>query len=691
MHHIVADGWSLGVLVNELAPLYRAHWGAEAPLEPPLPELPIQYSDFAAWQRAWLRGEVLDTQLTYWKTRLGDAPPVLDLPTDRPRPPIQSYQGSSVHFRIDAAVADALRRLSRRSESTLFMTLLSGFATLLYRYSGQNDMVIGSPIANRNRGEIEPLVGFFANTLALRIDLAGTPTFEELLGRIREIALDAYAHQDLPFEKLVDELQPERDLSLNPLFQVMFALQNAPIQRLDLPELSAELMEPRHQTALFDLVLDMWEADGTLCGVLEYNTDLFEESSVQRIVRNLQTLLASIAADPVCRLDDLACLTPHEQDGLLRMGSGPRRDYPVGRTLHELFAQTALRDPSRIAAVHNGARITYGALDARSNRIAHRLRALGVTPSDFVGILDHRGIDVLAAMLGILKAGAAFVPLDPAYPSERLRHMLTDSGVRVLITRTTLLAELPAGLYGGQTILLDRNDWLDEPDSAPSSVSGAGDLAYMLYTSGSTGLPKGAMVRHDGAVNHIFAEFELLGFHPGTAFLQSAPSSSDISVWQFLAPVLIGGRTVVADYETVCDPAALFRLIRSQDITLIELVPVVMKDLLDHVGHLPPQDRALPRLACAMVTGEAATPALINQWLATYPAVTLVNAYGPTEAADDICQGVLDRPLASDRVALPIGRPLANLTLYVLDRHLRLVPWGVPGEICVCGIQVGAG
>ena len=505
---------------------------------------------------------------------------------------------------------------------------------------------------------------------------------------MRRTALDAYAHQDLPFEKLVDALQPERDLSVNPLFQVMFALQNAPMSAFELPGLTIDLVATRRLTALFDLVLDIWETGDTLSGVLEYNTDLFDESTADRIVRNFQTLLRAITIDPSCRLDDLPWLTEGEQQWLLQIGRGPRRDYPLERTIHELFEEAAARYPGRVAAVHNGARITYAELDARANRIAHRLRRHGMRPNDFVGILDHRGLDVLAAMLGILKSGGAFVPIDPAYPAERIRYMLEDSRVRFLITRDARLRKLPAGSFRGNLLMLDADDLAGEPASPPGRVSHRSDLAYMLYTSGSTGLPKGAMIRHDGAVNHILAEFELLRFHPDTAFLQSAPSSSDISVWQFLAPLLIGGRTVIADYETVCEPARLLRTIQSERITLIELVPVVLRELLNRAGHLTPTERALPGLECAMVTGEAATAPLVNRWLETYPEIPLVNAYGPTEAADDICQCVLDRPLSSDRRTVSIGQPLANLALYVLDRNLRLVPCGVPGEICVSGVGV---
>jgi len=718
MHHIVADGWSLGVLVNELGPLYESFHRQRADRneagqngdgrassdasvsEPhltlpfhsiPLVELPVQYADFAVWQRDWLRGEALDTQLTYWKRQLANVPPVLELPTDRPRPPTQSYQGRDVRFEIDAHLSSTLRQFGRRSESTLFMTLLSAFATFLYRFSGRDDIVIGSPIANRNRGETEPLIGFFVNTLALRVDLSGNPTFEELLGRVRRTALEAYAHQDLPFEKLVDEIQPERDLSVNPLFQVMFTLQNAPLRRLELSELTVDLLETEHTSALFDVVLDMWESGGTLKGILEYNTDLFDESTASRIVTNFQTLLESIASGPASRLDDLAWLTEDERQRLIELGTGPRGDYPVDQTIHQLFEKTAAAYPERTAAVHNGTEITYADLNARANQIARLLLRHGVEPDGIVGILDHRGIDALASMLGVFKAGGAFLPLDPAYSAERIQYMLTDSKVQILISRTARMKELLPGSFPGHQVLLDDLGLDRELTSRPERIDRGTALAYLLYTSGSTGLPKGAMVRHDGAVNHIFAEFDLLRFHASTAFLQSAPSSSDISVWQYLAPLLIGGRTVIADYETVCDPAALVRTIRAKRITLIELVPVVMKGLLDHAAQLTPEERALPDLEWAMVTGEAATPALVNQWLSTYPGIKLVNAYGPTEASDDICQMVLDHPPESDRHAVPVGRPLPNLTLYVLDRNLRLVPRGVPGEICVSGIGVGAG
>ncbi len=691
MHHIVSDGWSLGVLVRELAPLYLAFARGE---DSPLEELPIQYADVASWQRKWLSGRVLEDQLGYWKTQLDGVPPLLELPSDRPRPPMQSYRGSSVRFDVDAAATSRLNQLSQRTGSTLYMTLLAAFASLLHRYSGQDDIVVGSPIANRTRAEMENLVGFFVNTLAMRADLHGNPTFEELLARLREVALDAYAHQDLPFERLIDEIQPERDLSINPLFQVMFSLQNAPLDALELPDLKIEIIETKRVAALFDMVLDMWEDGAGLIGVLEYNTDLFDEPTIDRFVASFQHLLQAVAADPQCHVADLPLIQADDAQALIELGTGPRISYPVDRTIHELFETAAARDPDRIAAVHNGREFRYRDLQARSSQIAHRLRGFGVKRQDIVAILDQRGLDTLAAMLGILKAGGAFLPIDAGYPRERIEFMLADSRAETLITSAAQWrgADLQASCpHLRHVLVLDEDDLAGEPVTGPEPVNSSRDLAYVLYTSGSTGVPKGAMVRHDGAVNHMFAEFDLLSFHRDTAFLQSAPSSSDISVWQFLAPSLVGGWTVIADFEIVCDPARLFHLIRSERVTLIELVPVVMAELLDYVGNLSQDERQLPDLEWAMATGEAVPVSLIRKWIETYRAIPIVNAYGPTEAADDICQLTIDAPLPPERRTVPIGRPLANLALYVLDSNLRLVPRGVVGEICVSGIGVGAG
>jgi amino acid adenylation domain-containing protein len=700
MHHIVSDGWSMGVLVKELTAAYAA---ASAGREASLPPLAMQYADYAVWQRAYLRGSRLEMQIQYWKNQLEGAPPVLKLPTDRPRPTVQNFLGSSERFEIGLVTADRLKALGQAHDSTLFMTLLAAFGVLMSRYTDQEDIVIGTPIANRTREELEPLIGFFVNTLALRTDFSGNPTFREILGRVRKTALEAYSHQDLPFEKLVDELQLERDLSRNPLFQVMFALQNAPSGVLQLGDLGIRALEPQRTTALFDIVMDMWETDGGLVGVLEYNREIFDASTVHRMIRHFQILLEGLAAEPDRCLSDLPLLSGEERHQLLETFRGKQVQYPVDRTISDLFEEQVARGPVRIAAIHNDEQITYAALNERANRLAGRLRKAGLEKNDFVGVLDERGIDFLVAVIGILKAGGAFLPIDPAYPVERVRYMLKDSGVATVITRSGLAQRIlgterspvhaaPIGAFENlrNIICMDDTDAIAAMDGGNvPPVSTSADYAYMLYTSGSTGQPKGAIVRHDGAVNHIYAQFDELGFHRDTAFLQSAPSSSDISVWQFLAPLLIGGKTVIADFETVCDPARLFAAIRG--VTLIELVPVVLQEILRHALQLPEEDRKLPRLEMAMVTGEAVSVALVNKWFQVYPQVKLANAYGPTEAADDICQEIIEAPLPLEQRNVPIGHVLANLTMYVLDRRLNLVPMGVPGEICVSGIGVGAG
>jgi pristinamycin I synthase-3/4 len=686
LHHIVSDGWSMGVLTRDLSRLYDA---TRTGGEPNLPALPVQYADFAAWQRQWLSGAVLTRQLEYWKAQLAGAPLGLNLPTDRPRPAIQSFRGRIETFEIEADLAADLRKLSNESGATLFMTLLAGFSVLLARYADQWDLVIGSPIANRTRTELAPLIGFFVNTLAFRIRLAAGMSLREVVAQVREDALNAYAHQDLPFERLVDELQIERDLSRNPLFQVMFALQNTPDEKQRPHGLGIQPVKVEAVSAQFDLVLDIWETEQGLTCVLEYSTDLFHRETVSRLLRHYRNLLAEMVAEPEQGITTVRFIDVTERRLLLDGFNSEQRVYPVDRTLHELFEEEAARDPQRTAIVDDHSNLNYGELNARANRIAHLLREKGIRRGDFAGILLKRGCDFLAAMLGVLKAGGAFLPLDPAYPEERLRFMIEDSQIPVLVTRGIEAPRIP---HLRSVIDLDERGELDRASAQnPHRENGGQDVAYLLYTSGSTGLPKGAMVRHDGAVNHIFAEFELLSFSRDSVFLQSSPCSSDISVWQFLAPMLIGGRVVVADFETVCDPARLLERISGEGVTLIELVPAVLSALLEQGRSLPAEERALPALRCAMVTGEAVSVALINAWIEQYPGIPIVNAYGPTEAADDVCQCAFTAPLPPQTPAVPIGRPLPNVWLYVLDRELGLAPVGVPGELCVSGVQVGDG
>jgi len=708
MHHIVSDGWSMGVLTREMGEFYAVFTAATAEV-PPAP-LALHYADYAIWQRRWLEGRVYDDQLAYWKKQLADVPSVLALPTDHPRAAVQSYRGGSHAFLLDTDLSKGLTELSRTAGATLFMTIDAVFALLLGRMARQEDVLIGTPIANRHRTEVEPLIGFFVNTLVLRHDLSGNPTFRELLARNRRMALDAYVHQDLPFERLVDELAPERDLSRNPIFQVMFALHNTPIRERVLPELTIQDLAAERISAQFDIVLDVWETPIGLKSVLEFATDLFDAPTISRMAGHLHQLLTAVVAAPDTPINQLPWLSDHERTELLDTFNDTAMPYPDHHTLGQLITEQAAATPERIAGVHRGQRLTYAELDQRANLLAHQLITLGAGRGTFVGLLDERGLDFLIGLVAILKAGAAFIPIDPSYPADRVQHMISDSGVSTLITRHEIIARTQPTAAGGELrhlILFDElpanlvlpaaitahpaSQWQTGSALDPAIAGAPEDAAYMLYTSGSTGRPKGAIIRHNGAINHIFGQFRELRFHADTAFLQSAPSSSDISVWQFLAPLLIGGRTVIADFETVCEAPRLFDLVRDERITLFEFVPVVLKAFLDQAAALSSPARALPALDCGMVTGESVPVALINQWFEVYPDLPLANAYGPTEAADDICQALLMAPLPPETPTVPIGRTLPNLTLYVLDADLQLVPLGIPGEICVSGVGVGAG
>lgn len=734
MHHIIADGWSMGIVMRELSALYllslQSKESADRLIFSPedhsvttlsgeklLPALPIQYSDYATWQKSSVMQSTLSDQLGYWSGQLADANTVLDLAFDRPRGAQQSFKGSSVRFEIDASVTEKLRRISSTQNCTLYMTLLSAWGVLLYRHSGEEDILVGSPIANRNHQDIEGLIGFFVNTLAMRFDFKGNPTFSDFLAQVRKTSLDAFANQDLPFEKLVDSIQPERDLSRNPLFQVMFALQNAPAEKFGLSGLSIDVIETQRISALFDLVLDMWETEHSLIGVFEFATDLWDRSTIEHMVGQFIELLSAIAEQPSMPIKSLSILPPSERKTLLHDWLGESVSYPVHITLQDLFQAQTSSHPHRIAASHGEESITYAELNKLAGKIAEVLRLSGVVGNDIVGIYHFRGISFLAAVMGVLKSGASFVPIDPTYPMGRVRHMLADSEVGVLISSNTLLetlyetlaeekeTEKPSSdlkavvtldsvaptLHGD--VLAQFTLWTNADIEAISQEYHNGgcatDRAYMMYTSGSTGTPKGALIRHNGAINHIFAEFDELNFHQDSIFAQSAPCSSDISIWQFLAPLMIGGSTRIIDFETVCVASALFNEVKR--VTIFEFVPIVLNEVLEFVSGLSPEQRALPNLDYAMVTGEAVSVNLVNRWHQLYPEVPLCNAYGPTEAADDICQFTVAKPLPENCLRVPIGTPIANTAIYVLDTNLQLVPIGVPGEICVAGIGVGEG
>jgi amino acid adenylation domain-containing protein len=680
MHHIASDGWSLGVLLRELATFYEAFSSGKSS---PLPDLPIQYADFAQWQRQSQQGKMLEKSLAYWRKQLADLSP-LRLPTDRPRPARQSYRGAAESVLLPEALTQALRDLSLREGGTLFMTLLAAFQTLLYRYCGQEDIVIGSPIANRSRTETEPLIGFFVNNLVVRMDFSGRPTFREVLKRMQEVLLGAYTHQDLPFEKLVEELHPERSLSQNPLFQVMFILQDAQWEQpTKLPALTVTPMPVAVKSTHFDLDVYFCEKIDGLHGSFVYSTDLFEAATVRRMTTHFRKLLEEIVADPGRSVAALPLLPQAEHKCVVEDWNETARDYPLHRTLHQMIESQVDRAPEAIALVFEEESLTYRELNARANQLAHHLISVGTGPETLVGICMHRSIEMVVGLLGILKAGAAYVPMDPEYPRERLEYMVQDAGVPVLLTQQHLVSRLPE--HSSHLICLDtqwdsiRTQSRENPDSRGKPEH----LAYMIYTSGSTGKPKGAMNVHRGICNRLLWMQEAYHLTEKDRVLQKTPFSFDVSVWEFFWPLMTGAQLIVARPEGHKDAAYLVRLIREQGITTIHFVPSMLEVFLREKNV---EDcTSLRQVFCS---GEALSYELQELYFRRLPA-ELHNLYGPTEASVDVTYWACKR--GDPRRIVPIGRPIANTQIYILDTNLEPMPIGIPGELHIGGIGLARG
>jgi amino acid adenylation domain-containing protein len=686
LHHAICDGWSLGILVRELGVLYRAA-GRPSPLVP----LPVQYIDYARWQREWLRGEVLEEQLAYWRRRLA-MPPVLDLPTDRPRPARRAGRGGTLAVELPGELVQALRELGRIEGVTLFMVILAGFQALLTRHAGCSDVAVGAPIAHRARPELEGLIGFFVNTLVLRVDLAGDPPLRGLLAAVRETALGAYSHLDLPFEKLVEELQPERDASRTAFIQCVLVLQNVPLGALELPGVRCEAAEVPTGTAKFDLTLGLRESGQGLTGVLEYDRDLFDAATVQRLMGQLQNLLWSGVRDPAVRLSGLSTLSAAEahQIGAEWNDAGRRFDAGDG-CLHFLFEAQVRLTPGAMALVAAGETLSYSELNARANQLARRLRRLGVGYGDRVGLCLQRSAGMVVGLLAVLKAGAAYVPLDPDNPRERLAFMLADSRVRALVTQSEALASLPAadGGSGLLVLYLDTDGELLARESTADleSFPSGGALAYMIYTSGSTGRPKGVESSHRGIVNRLLWMQETFPLQGCDRVLQKTPFSFDVSIPELFWPLLAGARLVVARPGGHQDPAYLAQLIADQGVTTAHFVPSMLQAFIEEPGV-----RRCRSLRLVMASGEALPFELKERFFARFAGVAeiaLFNLYGPTEASVEV---TFHRCVAGgDREAVPIGRPVANTRIHLLDRHGRLVALGVTGELHIAGLQVARG
>jgi amino acid adenylation domain-containing protein len=672
IHHIVSDGWSMSVLVRELEILYAAFSTGRLS---PLPELPIQYADYALWQRQPAQEEQISQQVEYWKVQLADAPPLLNFPTDRPRPAVQSSRGAREAFVLSPGLTEALKTLSVEHEVTLFMTLLGAFQVLLMRYAGQEQISVGSPIAGRNYVQTEDLIGLFATTLVLHTDLRGDPPFAELLTRVRETALGAYAHQDVPFERLVEELQPARSLAQSPLFQVMFVLQNTPQPKLEIAGLRLDPIGIEATRTKFDLTLSVVEGTSGLKAVFEYNTDLFDIGTIKRLAGNLKVLLQSVVKEPEQRLSRLSLLTAAEEEQIERWNS-TTSEYNREQCLHDCFEAQVARTPDSVALVVGDLRYCYRELEERANRLAHYLRELDVGPEMLVGILMDRSVEMVVALLAVLKAGAGYVPLDPAYPRQRLRWMLEDSAVAVLLTESkydeTLLQ------HGVRIVCMDTDSAAIAQHSSQQLDVGvtANNLAYVIYTSGSTGRPKGVAIEHQSVVALIHWAHKCFSSDQLAGVLASTSICFDLSVFELFGPLCAGGTVILAD-----NVLALPLLSAASEVTLINTVPSAFAELL-RSDYVPETVRTIN------LAGEALSQKLAQAVQQQGSVSALYNLYGPTEDTTySTCSLV---PLESDR-APTIGRPIANTKAHVLDRHLHLVPMGIIGDLYLSGDGLARG
>jgi amino acid adenylation domain-containing protein/non-ribosomal peptide synthase protein (TIGR01720 family) len=678
VHHIVADGWSVGVFLRELAALYEV-FRREQPSQ--LPDLPVQYADYALWQRGRLEGKDLERHITYWRGQLAGAPPWLELPTDRPPPAVQSYRGATARFTLPAGLVGQVKRLALSEDATLFMTLLAAFQALLARWSGQHDISVGVPIANRDRRELQELIGFFVNTLVLRTDLSDDPGFRTLVQRVRQIALDGYAHQELPFEHLVEELQPARDLNRTPMFQVVFTLQNASATLLELPGLVLTSLPLEGDTAKFDLSLNLDETADGLAGEVIYKTDLFDGETVRRLIGHFQAILEAGVADPDRPISHLAWLSCLDRQRVL-VDWNATSTLPETVCVHQRFEAQVRRTPDAGAVTFAGETITYDDLDRRAQRLAAHLRELEVGPDVVVAVQLGRSPEMVVALLAVLKAGGAYLPLDPEYPTERLAFMLGDSGARVLITdRESAPANLGVAV-GVAIVLLENSESWPAGSSLLPEVS-PDNLAYVIYTSGSTGNPKGVMICHRALANHMGWMQSTFSYGPSSVVIQKTPVSFDASVWEFFAPLLAGGRLVIGPPGAHRDTEALARIIISEGVDTLQVVPTLLRALV--AERRLTGCGTLRRVFCG---GEALSSEVCKAFFSQSSA-KLWNLYGPTETTIDATY--YDCCLGTPGTVASIGRPVANTRCYVLDARGEPVPVGVPGELYLGGVQVGRG
>ncbi|HEX8352379.1 MAG TPA: amino acid adenylation domain-containing protein, partial [Pyrinomonadaceae bacterium] len=687
MPHIVADGWSINVLVRELTAIYAA-FSAGAPS--PLPDLPLQYTDFVQWQRRQLTDEVLEQQLLYWKDRLAGAPAALELPTDRPRPAIRTTRGAQYLFSVPPSLSDALNALARREGATPFMVLLTAFYVLLGRYAGQRDVSVGTPVAGRTRTEAEGLIGLFVNTLVLRARWEEGEGFRGLLRGVRERVLEAQAHQELPFERLVEELQPERSLSRTPLFQVAFAMLDMETPATRLPDLKLKMLGIKNTTAKFDLTLSMDASPQGFQGTFEYSTDLFDEGTIARMASHYGSILRHVVAEPDVAVSGVEMLSPEERQQLLFGFNEAQAAYPPHACLHELFEEQAAKTPDATALVFEGESLSYDELNKRANRLARHLRTLGAGPEQLVALLMERSVEMIVSLLGVLKAGAAYLPLDPAYPGQRLQLMLDDSGARILLTQEALAGQLPE--HGVVAVLLDSQREEIEAQSGENlePLATPDNLAYVIYTSGSTGTPKGVMVSHSNVTRLFAATDSWFHFDSDDVWTFFHSHAFDFSVWEIWGALLYGGRLVVVPHIVSRTPEKFYRLICREGVTVLNQTPSAFRLFSQAAEAANPRD---DRLRLVIFGGEALELQSLRPWMATRgdESPQMINMYGITETTVHVTYKRLRLSDIEAKKGSLIGKSIPDLQVYVLDGRMGPVPVGVVGELYVGGAGVARG
>jgi amino acid adenylation domain-containing protein len=679
IHHIVADGWSMGIFFDEFGKLYSCFATGQPS---PLPELPVQYADFSVWQRAWLQGERLEKQLSYWHRQLNNIPK-LELPADRPRPAMPTFRGSYYPVQYPAGLLTLLKRFSGEHDTTLFMTLLAAFQVLLHRYTGQDDIAIGSPVANRTRSELEGLIGFFVNSLIMRVNLAGDPSFSAVLSEVRKTTLEAYSHQDLPFEMLVEKLQPDRDLSRNPLFQVIFQLMNAPTVSGEGASTRTPYANIQSGTSKFDLNATIWESPEGLSGGIEYNTDVFNVATIARLSAHYQTLLQSIAAHPDRRISDQQILTAAELRQILVDWNSTETEFPRERSLAAIFEDQVAARPESLAVVYGDRTLTYRELNQQANQLAHHLRTLGVERGSRVGICVKRSPLMIVAVLGVVKAGGAYVPLDSDYPKDRLTFMMTDVGLKVLVTQKAILDSLPQ--TDAAVICLDRDQEIlaASPAGNPAHATSGEDLVYVMFTSGSTGIPKGVSVLHR-CISRLVLNTDYVRLGAADRVAQVSSFSFDAATFEIWGALLNGARLIGIAKEVILSPADFAAELKQQEVSAMFLTAA----LFNQVARECPD--AFQTVRNLLVGGEALDPKWIRRVLDAGPPPRLLNGYGPTETTTfAVCH--LIETVPSGTTSVPIGRPIANTLTYILDKYGQPVPVGVPGELYIGGAGVARG